>query len=59
MKFTEQKLENAFIELLSQEGYPHFTGESIVRAPEEVIIEADLIAYLLNRYESKKLISVV
>ena len=55
MKFTEQKLENAFIELLSQEGYPHFTGDTIIRAPEEVIIEADLITYFLNRYESKRL----
>ena len=41
-KFTEAKLEEAFIEVLENEGYPHTLGSTIVRAEEEVIIEDDL-----------------
>ena len=53
MKFTEAKLEQAFIELLEKEGYPHFAGSSLVRADEsEVLIEDDLKEYLLNRYQT-------
>ena len=55
MKFTEEKLENAFIELLGQEGFPHQLGNTIIRAVDEVLIEADLITYLLTKYESKQL----
>jgi len=29
VKFTEEKLEQAFIELLDQEGYPHTIGNAI------------------------------
>lgn len=52
MKFTEAQLEQAFIELLGQEGIPHVHGESIVRSPEEVLIEADLRAFLREQYAS-------
>jgi HsdR family type I site-specific deoxyribonuclease len=55
MKFTEEKLERAFVELLGNENYPHFHGDSIVRSVDEVLIEADLLHYLLTKYESKKL----
>ena len=55
MKFTEEKLEKAFVELLGNESYPHFHGDSISRAADEVLIEADLLHYLLSRYESKQL----
>ncbi len=55
MKFTEEKLEHAFVELLENENYPHFHGDSIVRAADEVLIEADLLHYLLTKYESKQL----
>jgi len=50
MKFTEEKLENAFTELLGQEGYPHHLGISIPRKPDEVLIEDDLKNYLLSQY---------
>jgi type I restriction enzyme R subunit len=55
MKFTEEKLERAFVELLANESYPHFHGDSIARTADEVLIEADLLHYLLSRYENKQL----
>ena len=38
MKFTEEKLEQAFTKLLGLEGYPHFHGDAIVRAEDKVLI---------------------
>jgi type I restriction enzyme R subunit len=55
MKFTEEKLEKAFVELLGNENYPHFHGDSITRTAEAVLIDDDLLTYLLTRYESKHL----
>lgn len=55
MKFTEEKLEQAFTELLGNEGYPHFYGETITRDSDEVIIESDLIQYLLTKYQPESL----
>ena len=55
MKFTEAKLEQAFIELLGIEGFPHLLGNSISRADDEVLIEEDLKTYLLDRYETEGL----
>ena len=51
-KFTEAKLEEAFIELLGNEGYPHFLGNTINRNDEEVLIEEDLIEFLLSQYKN-------
>ncbi len=50
MKFTEEKLEQAFTELLEQQGYTHHLGESIVRNIEDVLIEADLESFLMAKY---------
>lgn len=50
MKFTEEKLERAFTELLEQEGYPHHLGATIARNPDEVLIENDLRTFLLKQY---------
>ena len=55
MKFTEEQLEKAFTELLGNEGFNHHFGNTIVRAVDEVLIEEDLLSYLLNKYESKHL----
>ena len=55
MKFTEAKLEEAFIELLGNEGYPHFIGNTISRMPEEVLIEEDIIEFLLTQYKKEGL----
>ncbi len=58
MKFTEAKLEQAFIELLGNEGFPHFLGNTISRADDEVLIEDDLKNYLLNRYAEEQLTEI-
>ncbi len=59
MKFTEAKLEEAFVELLGNEGYPHFVGSSLVRNSEdEVLIEEDLKTYLLTRYKNANLTNI-
>jgi len=50
MKFTEEKLEKAFTELLGQEGFPHHLGITISRKSEEVLIEEDLQNFLLTQY---------
>jgi len=55
MKFTEQKLEKAFTELLEQEGYPHHSGITIIRKPDEVLIEEDLRNFLLNQYAQENI----
>jgi type I restriction enzyme R subunit len=41
-KFTEDKLEEAFIELLGQERITHVVGTDITQHPEEVLIKQDL-----------------
>ena len=53
MKFTEEKLERAFSELLEQEGFPHNLGEQILRKPDEVLIEEDLQNFLSAQYSSQ------
>jgi len=58
MKFTEAKLEQAFIELLGNEDFPHFLGSTIARTEDEVLIEDDLKKYLLNRYKTEKLTEI-
>jgi len=41
--------------LLGYENFPQHLGASIARAADEVLIEADLLQYLLSKYESKQL----
>jgi type I restriction enzyme, R subunit len=53
MKFTEERLENAFTELLGQEGFPHHLGISISSKPDEVLIEEDLRNFLLTQYAAQ------
>jgi len=40
MKFTEEKLEKAFIELLASEGFPHHLGNTFECDAEEVMFIA-------------------
>lgn len=53
MKFTEEKLERAFTELLGQEGFPHHLGITITRKPDEVLIEEDLRNFLNTQYAAQ------
>ena len=55
MKFTEAQLEAAIIQLLGEAGYPHLSGNSINRDPQEVLIKADLRAFLAQQYEADKI----
>ena len=54
MKFTEEKVERAFTELLGQEGFPHHLGITITRKPDEVLIEEDLQNLLLIQHASHR-----
>ncbi len=49
-KFTEEKLEQAIIALLEDQGYPHHRGDSFERQPNEVLIKSDLQAFLAHQY---------
>ena len=51
MKFTEDRLEQAIIELLAAEGYPHTVGEALDRNPDDVLIQSDLRQFLAIRYQ--------
>src|SRR5574344_1795201 len=51
--FTEAQLEQVFIDLLKEQGYHHHAGSSILRNPDEVIIEEDLRHFLSARYGSQ------
>ncbi|MEH6564725.1 MAG: type I restriction endonuclease subunit R [Halopseudomonas sp.] len=51
MSFNEAKLEQAIIELLGQQGYPHFTGDSLKRGSNsEVLLKDDLRQFLAAQY---------
>ena len=50
MKFTEESLEQAVIELFVSENYQHQNGIHIHKEINDVLLRDDLKAYLLNRY---------
>lgn len=51
-KFTEERLEQAIIELLGEEDIKHVKGGEIDRDNGEVLIEDDLRSFLSDRYKS-------
>ena len=53
MKFTEEKLEQAIIELIEQEGISHLHGSLIHKERQEVLLKDDLKQYLLNQYTAE------
>ncbi|GLS84685.1 type I restriction endonuclease subunit R [Paraferrimonas haliotis] len=53
MKFTEAKLEAAIIDLLEKQNLPHTHGEALERTFDEVLIKADLIAFLKAKYRAE------
>ncbi|MEC0235680.1 HsdR family type I site-specific deoxyribonuclease [Paenibacillus kribbensis] len=50
MKFTEESLEKAVIELFETENYQHQNGMHIHKEMSDVLLRDDLKTYLLNRY---------
>lgn len=54
-KFTEEKLELAFIELLGNQGISYQFGKEIKRAESEVLLEDDLKEYLKSRYKTENI----
>lgn len=50
VKFTEAQLEQAIIELLGQQGYPHINGSTLDRDPTDALLKDDLRRYLKNQY---------
>lgn len=50
MKFTEAQLEDAIIQLLGQQGFPHIDGRELMRDPREVLIKEDLQQFLARQY---------
>jgi len=55
MKFTEDKLESAFISLLGDMGIPHVSGKTLVRDTREVLFKEDLKTFLLTQYAAEEL----
>ncbi len=52
MKFTEEKLEQAVIELFEAEHIPHCHGETIHKEMSEVLLRDDLKQFLRNQYSA-------
>lgn len=50
MKFTEESLEQAVIELFEVENYQHQNGMHIHKEMSDVLLRDDIKAFLLNRY---------
>ena len=55
MKFTEEKLERAIIELLEHEGFPHVVGEEISRDISDVLIKDNLKEFLAKQYDKNNI----
>jgi len=55
IKFTEEQLEKAIIQLLEIEGYTYVKGEKINRKDEDVLIEDDLRTFLKRKYNTDKI----
>ena len=52
-KFTEEKLEQAIIALLEEQGYPYHRGDTLARKPTEVLLRDDLRNFLASRYAAE------
>ncbi|TNF09207.1 MAG: type I restriction endonuclease, partial [Gammaproteobacteria bacterium] len=49
-KFTEEKLEQAIIALLEDQGFPYHPGNTLSRALGETLLKDDLWAFLTTQY---------
>ena len=50
MKFTEETLEQAVIELFEAEQIPHCNGMFVHKEISDVLLHEDLKQFLLNKY---------
>ena len=57
MKFTEETLEKAVIELFGEVQIPHIQGQNIHRIPEDVLLQDDFRNYLEVRYSNEEITS--
>lgn len=57
MKFTEETLEKAVIELFGELQIPHIQGQNIHRIPEDVLFQDDFRNYLEVRYSNEEITS--
>lgn len=55
MKFTEESLENAVLELFESVEIPHIHGDTIHKEIDDVLLRNDLSQYLLNRYSGDEI----
>jgi len=55
MKFTEAHLEQAIIDLLGKENYPHVIGTSLNRDKLEVLIKEDVEGFLKTKYAANNI----
>ncbi len=53
MKFTEETLENAVIELFETVQIPHVHGETIHKEMDDVLLRDDLKQFLLDKYSDE------
>ncbi|NFG11312.1 type I restriction endonuclease subunit R [Clostridium botulinum] len=55
MKFDEEKLENAIIQLFELADYTYIKGEDLTREKEEVLIKSDLRDFIFNKYYNEEI----
>ena len=55
MKFNEETLEHAVIELFAEEQIPHCKGETIHKEMSDVLLREDLKQFLLNQYAGENI----
>jgi type I restriction enzyme, R subunit len=55
MKFSEETLEQAVIELFSEVDISHYHGETIHKEMSDVLLRDDLRAFLQNRYKDENI----
>jgi type I restriction enzyme R subunit len=57
-KFTENKLELAFIELFDEQGVNYQSGKDIIRNESDVLLKEDLREYLAMRYADDNITTI-
>ena len=53
--FIEARLEQAIIQLLGEQGYPHLHGEKLQRDKKDVLIKDDLRQFLQTQYHDAQI----